>query len=172
MANYRNIKIAKTAAVSKQSVLLGDITLKDYTTIFPMAVLRGDDSYIIIGEHSNVQENCTIHCSKGNPTMVGDYVTIGHNAVLHGCQIGDNTIIGMGSIIMDGTKIGKNCLVAAGSLIASNKEFPDGCLIMGSPARVKRQLTEEEIAENHNSANMCEQDGIDMMEQGIIPRQE
>lgn len=168
MADYKKVKIAGTASVSGHAVLVGDVTVKDHSTIFFHAVLRGDDSRIVVGEHSNIQENCTIHCSEGNPTIIGDYVTVGHNAILHGCQIGDNTIVGMGSIIMDGTRIGKNCLIGAGSLIASGKEFPEGSLIFGNPARVKRPLTEEELEHIRTSARMCERDGIEMIAQGVF----
>ena len=168
MADYRKVTISEKAAVSKLSKIVGDVTIKDHATVFFFATIRGDDAKIVIGEHSNVQESSTIHCSKGNPTIVGDYVTIGHNAILHGCEIGDNTIIGMGSIIMDGAVIGKNSLVAAGSLVSKNKVFPEGSLIMGSPAKVKRPLTQEEIAHNLWSAQMCEKDGVEMTEQGVF----
>ena len=168
MADYRKVKIADSAYASKQAFIVGDVTIGEHATVYAMAAIRGDDDKIFLGNHSNIQENCTIHVSEGNPVIIGDYVTIGHNAILHGCQIGDNTIVGMGSIIMDGSKVGKNCMIGAGTLIAGNKEFPDGCLIYGNPARVKRELTEEEIAFNRLSADICEQDGIDMTEQGVF----
>jgi len=168
MADYRKVRIAETAHISKQAVLVGDVTIKDYVTIYFFAALRGDDARIEVGRYSNIQENCTLHCSEGNPVIIGDYVTVGHNAVLHGCQIGDNTIVGMGSIIMDGAKIGKNCMIGAGTLIASGKEFPDGSLILGSPARLKRPLTEEELAFLKESAIICERDGVEMEEQGVF----
>ncbi len=168
MSDYKKVKIAETASVSKQAVLVGDVTIGEHSTVFFFATLRGDDDKIIVGEHSNIQESCTIHCSTGNPAIIGDYVTVGHNAILHGCQIGDHTIVGMGSIIMDGSKIGRNCLIGAGSLIAGNKEFPDGSLILGNPARVKRPLTEEELAVIEFSAKACERDGLEMIDQGVF----
>ncbi|MDO4975631.1 MAG: gamma carbonic anhydrase family protein [Eubacteriales bacterium] len=168
MADYKQVKISEKAHVSTHAALVGDVTVEDYATVFFFATIRGDDDRVVIGKHSNVQESCTIHCSEGNPTILGENVTVGHNAVLHGCQVGDNTIIGMGSIILDGTKIGKNCMIAAGSLITKNKEIPDGSMVMGSPAKVKRALTEEEIADLQWSAQMCERDGKEMTEQGVF----
>ena len=168
MSDYKKVKIAGTASISSHAVLVGDVTIGDHSTVFFFATLRGDDDKIIVGQHSNIQESCTIHCSEGNPTIIGDYVTVGHNAILHGCQIGDHTIVGMGSIIMDGSRIGKNCLIGAGSLIAGNKEFPDGSLIFGNPARVKRALTPEELATIEFSANACERDGLEMTAQGVF----
>lgn len=168
MKDYKNVKIAKTASISDKTVLVGDVTIGEHSTVFFFATLRGDDANIVVGEHSNIQESCTIHCSEGNPTIIGDYVTVGHNAILHGCQIGDHTIVGMGSIIMDGSKIGKNCLIGAGSLIAGRKEFPDGSLILGNPARIKRPLTQEEIAVIEFSAEACEKDGLEMTAQGVF----
>ena len=168
MADYKQVKIAQTATVSKHAVIVGDVTIGDHSTVFFFAALRGDDDKIVVGRCSNIQENCTIHCSAGNPTIIGDNVTVGHNAILHGCQIGDNTIVGMGSIIMDGSKIGKNCLIGAGSLIATNKEFPDNSLIFGNPARVKRPLTQEELDIIADSAVTCMNDGLEMTAQGVF----
>lgn len=107
---------------------------------------------ISIGENTNVQENSVIHVDKTEKVIVGDNCTIGHNAVIHGCTIGDNTLIGMGAIILNGAKIGNNSIVAAGSLVTQNKEFEDGVLILGNPAKVVRKLTEDEIEKNKQSS--------------------
>ena len=106
--------IAASANIVKESVVMGDVSIGKDSTILFYAVLRGDDNKIIIGKGTNIQDNCTVHTSKVDPTMVGDYVTVGHNAILHGCTIGDNTLIGMGATVMNGSVIGKNCLIAAG----------------------------------------------------------
>ena len=108
------------------------------------SVLRGDEAPIRIGEAVNIQENCTLHTSVGYPVEIGNYVTVGHNVVLHGCKIDDGSLIGMGSVVLDGAQIGKQCLIGAGSLITKNMVIPDGSLAMGSPAKIKRELTEEE----------------------------
>ena len=104
-----------------------------------------DRDKISLGRGSNVQDNCTLHCDKGVPLIIGEDVTIGHNAVVHGCTIGDCSLIGMGSVILNGAKIGKNCLVGAGAVVGENKEFPDNSLILGVPARVVKVLDEERI---------------------------
>ena len=106
--------IAASTNIVKKSVVMGDVSIGEDSTILFYAVLRGDDNKIIIGKGTNIQDNCTVHTSKVDPTMVGDYVTVGHNAILHGCTIGDNTLIGMGATVMNGSVIGKYCLIAAG----------------------------------------------------------
>ena len=127
---------------------LGDVYKRQ---VLYYAVIRGDDAPIVIGEETNIQENCTIHVSHNMPVHIGNNVTVGHNAVLHGCTIGDRTLIGMGSVILDGARIGNDCIIGAGSLVTKNTVIPDGSLVMGSPARIKRNLTWEEklgIVEN------------------------
>lgn len=167
--NYGQVKIADSAKVAKETVLLGNITIGEESTVLFFTAMRceGDES-IVIGKKSNVQENCTIHVDEGYSVKIGDGVTIGHNAVIHGCQIGDHTMIGMGSIVMNGTKIGKNCLIGAGSLITQNVEIPDGSLVMGSPAKIKRQLTEEEIAYVEASIGEYVEVGKMLQEDGVL----
>ena len=144
--------IAASTNIVKESVVMGDVSIGEDSTILFYAVLRGDDNKIIIGKGTNIQDNCTVHTSKVDLTMVGDYVTVGHNAILHGCTIGDNTLIGMGATVMNGSVIGKNCLIAAGSLVLEHQNIPDGSMVMGRPAKVTRALTEEEIAGLKESA--------------------
>lgn len=134
------------------AVVVGDVSIGRNSSIWYNAVLRGDEGPIIIGEETNVQDCCVIHTSKNYPVVIGDRVTIGHGAIVHGCKIGDNALIGMGAIILNGAKIGRNCLIAAGSLVTQNMEIPDGMLVMGSPAKIKRALTEEEILKNKENA--------------------
>jgi len=137
--------------ISETSVIIGDVTLKKNTNVWFGAVLRGDADSIIIGENTNVQENTIIHVDQNEHVEVGNGCTIGHGAIIHGCQIGNNTLIGMGAIILNGAKIGNNTIVGAGSLVTQNKKFEDGVLIIGNPAKVVRNLTEEEIKNNKKS---------------------
>lgn len=162
-----NIKIAASANVVKEAVLIGDVTIKEEATVLFYSTLRGDRNAIVVGKNSNIQENCTIHVEEEYPVMIGEGVTVGHNVVLHGCRIGDNSLIGMGSIIMDGVQIGKNCLIAAGSLLTKNTVVPDGSLVLGSPAKVKRELSEEEIKEISDSSMNYREVGRFMRENGL-----
>lgn len=125
--------------------LIGNVEMKNNVSIWYNAVLRGDIEPITIDENSNVQDNCVVHVSKNYPVKIGKNVSIGHGAIVHGCTIEDNVLIGMGAIILNGAHIGKNCLVGAGALVTENKTFPEGSLIIGSPAKAIRQLSEEEI---------------------------
>lgn len=134
------------------AVIIGDVTLGDGVSIWPNAVLRGDQNSITVGDKTNIQDNCTLHEGLDYPLTIGEGVTIGHNAIVHGCTIGDYTLIGMGSIIMNGAKIGKNCLIGAGALVTQNTVIPDGSLAFGNPAKVIRPLKQEELEENKASA--------------------
>lgn len=125
--------------------LIGNVQIGNDSSVFFNAVLRGDLAPIEIGERSNIQDNVSVHVSTDAAVKIGNEVTVGHNAVLHGCTIDDNVLIGMGSIIMDGAHIKKNSIVGAGALVAQGKEFPEASLIVGAPARVARTLTESEI---------------------------
>ena len=158
--------IAESANIVKESVVIGDVSIGAHSTVLFGAVLRGDDNPIIIGEGTNVQDNCTIHTSQVDPAILGNHVTVGHNAIIHGCKVGDNTLIGLGVIVMNKSVIGKNCLVAAGSLVLENQTIPDGSMVMGRPAKVTRKLTEEEIAHLEESAMHYIQVGEKMRERG------
>ena len=131
--------------VAPNAVLIGDVTLEKNTSIGFNATLRGDIENIHIGEGSNVQDGSVLHTDPGYPLKVGKNVTIGHLVMLHGCTIGDNSLIGIGAVILNNAKIGNNCVIGAKSLITENKEIPDNSLVVGSPGRVIRKLTEEEI---------------------------
>ena len=137
--------------ISETSVIIGDVILKRNTNIWFGAVLRGDVGRIIIGEDTNIQENTIIHVDENEQVEVGNGCTIGHGAIIHGCTIGNNTLVGMGSIILNGPEIGNNTIIGAGSLVTQNKKFEDGVLIIGNPAKVVRQLTLEEIENNKKS---------------------
>lgn len=134
--------------ISETAVIIGDVILKENVNIWFGAVLRGDKSGICIGKNTNIQENCVVHVDHGNNVDIGDGCTIGHGAIIHGCIIKNNVLVGMGAIILNGAKIGNNSIIGAGSLVTQNKEFEDGVLILGNPAKVIRKLTEEEIEDN------------------------
>lgn len=153
--DYKSVKISEDAKIARQSVVIGDVTIGRDSCVLHYAVIRGDDAPIVIGEESNVQENCTIHVSRNMPVHIGNNVTVGHNAVLHGCMIGDRTLIGMGAVVLDGARIGKDCIIGAGSLVTKNTVIPDGSLVMGSPAKIKRNLTWEEKLEILKTVRVC-----------------
>lgn len=166
--NYRSVKISEDARISKQSVLAGDVTIGRDSCVFYFAVIRGDEAPVVIGDESNIQENCTIHVSRNMPVHIGNNVTVGHNAVIHGCTIGDRSLIGMGAVILDGAKIGNDCIIGAGSLVTKNTVIPDGSLVLGSPAKIKRNLTwEEKIGNLENSREYVKVSG-EMKSQGIL----
>lgn len=145
-------QIHAAAYVAPGAVVLGDVTLCEGSSVLFNAVVRSEHDVITIGARSNIQDNCTLHTDGGFPLTLGEGCTVGHGAILHGCTIGDNTLIGMGSIVMNGAVIGKNCVVGAGALVTQGTVIPDGSLVLGSPAKVRREVTEEEIAANRRSA--------------------
>jgi carbonic anhydrase/acetyltransferase-like protein (isoleucine patch superfamily) len=122
------------------AVIIGNVLVGRDVSIWSYAVIRGDNESILIGEASNIQEHALLHTDPGFPLVIGKFCTIGHRAILHGCTIGDDSLIGMGAIVLNGAKIGNNCLVGAGALVTEGKEFPDGSLIVGSPAKALRTL--------------------------------
>ena len=143
--------------VAAGAQLIGDVRLGDGASVWFNAVLRADDEYIEIGAGSNVQDATVIHCDAGQPTRVGRNVTIGHRVLLHGCSIGDDTLIGNGAIVLDGARIGSRCLVGAGAMVTPHKEFGDGCVLMGSPARVIRATGDRELAMIEHAARSYQQ---------------
>lgn len=142
----------ETIYIAPGAFVIGDVTLGENVGIWYNAVVRGDTNSIYIGNNTNVQDNATLHTDKDFKLHIGDGVTIGHNAVVHGCTVGDNTVIGMGSIILSGAVIGKNCIVGAGSLVTGKMNIPDGSLVMGSPAKIARPLMKHEIESNCENA--------------------
>ncbi len=142
----------KKLFIAQGAVVCGEVTLGDRVSIWYNAVLRGDMAPIIIGDETNVQECSVLHVSENIPLVLGKGVTVGHGAILHSCTVGDNSLIGMGAIILDGAKIGKNCIIAAGALVTGGTEIPDCSLVMGSPAKVRREMTEAEIDANRKNA--------------------
>lgn len=141
-----------SARVFPGAVVRGEVTAGAESSIWYNAVVRGDIERISIGARTNIQDCCVVHADAGFPVAVGDGVTVGHGAVLHGCTVGDNTLIGMGAVVLNGARIGKNCLIAAGALVPQGVEIPDGSLALGQPARVMRPLMPAEIEHNAASA--------------------
>ena len=144
--------IDRTAWVAESAHVIGSVSLGVDASVWFGAVLRGDTELLTVGRGSNVQDGSVLHADPGRPTTIGDGVTIGHLVMLHGCTIGDNSLVGIGSVILNGARIGRNCLVGARALVTEGKTFPDGSLIVGSPAVAVRSLTEEQIEGLRQSA--------------------
>ena len=142
----------KNSWVASNAVLIGKVTLEKDANIWFNVVLRGDIEFITIGEGSNVQDGSVFHTDPGCPLTLGKGVTVGHMVMLHGCEIGDDTLIGIGSTILNKTKIGKNCIIGANTLIPENKIIPDRSLVIGSPGKVVRQVTDKEVEEIKENA--------------------
>jgi transferase hexapaptide repeat protein len=141
----RKPKISSSAFIAKNADVIGDVEIGENASIWFGAVLRGDIEKIVIGKNSNVQDNSTLHTKHGTPCIIGENVSVGHNVILHSCKIGDNVIVGMGSTIMDDAEVLDNCLVGANSLVTRSTPKEEGVLILGSPAKIVRKLTDEEI---------------------------
>lgn len=145
-------EVDPSAFVASSAEVIGDVSLGADASIWFGTVIRGDTDRISVGAGSNIQDTCVLHADKGFPLTIGERVTVGHQVMLHGCTIGDESLIGIGAVVLNGARIGKHCLVGARSLVTEGKEFPDGSLILGSPAKVVRQLTPEQIAILQRSA--------------------
>ena len=144
--------MASTAWVADSAQVIGNVELAGDASVWFGVVIRGDTETIRIGQGSNIQDGSVLHADIGKPLTVGDNVTVGHKVMLHGCTIGDGSLIGIGAIVLNGAKIGKGCIVGAGALVTEGKEFPDGSMIIGSPAKVARELTAEQQARLQLSA--------------------
>ena len=142
----------RTPQVAESAQVIGGVALGSDSSVWPGVVIRGDSGPIAVGEGSNIQDNSVLHADEGVPLTIGKHVTVGHQVMLHGCTVGDESLIGIGAIVLNHAKIGRNCLVGAGALVTEGKEFPDGSMIVGSPARVVRQLTPEQIEGLRRSA--------------------
>ena len=151
--------------IADNATIIGTVKLKTNASVWFNAVLRGDDEWIVVGANSNIQDGAVLHADSGIPLHIGDFVTAGHMVMLHGCTIGDNSLIGIGSIILNHARVGSNSIVGANSLITESKEYPNGVLIMGSPAKVIRELSDDEIAHNTWSANHYVENGNKFLQQ-------
>ena len=138
--------------VAESASVIGKVRLANDSSVWFGAVLRGDNESITVGENTNIQECAVIHTDPGFPCILGSNVTIGHQAMLHGCQVGDNSLIGINAVVLNGAKIGRNCLIGANALVTENQEIPDGSLVIGSPAKPIKQLTTAQIQKLKESA--------------------
>ena len=137
-------EIDESVFVAESADIIGDVKIGKNSSVWYNTVLRVDEHAIRIGENTNIQDGTVVHVGLDVDTVIGDNVTVGHNALVHGCKIGNNSLVGMGAIVLNGAEIGEFCMIGAGALVTQNKKFPDGMLIIGSPAKAVRELTEEE----------------------------
>ncbi|HVV72465.1 MAG TPA: gamma carbonic anhydrase family protein [Verrucomicrobiae bacterium] len=142
----RKPSLGRGVYIAKGAVVLGDVTLGDFSSVWFNAVLRGDINRIVIGHHSNVQDNSVFHLADDYPCVLGNYVTVGHGAIVHACRVADEVLVGMGSIILDGAVIGEQSIIGAGALVTQGHEIPAGSMVLGSPAKVVRALSQPERA--------------------------
>lgn len=141
----KNPQISQESFVAENAVVIGDVTMDTDSSIWFSAVVRGDEDKIVIGKGSNIQDNATVHVGKGHPAMIGDYVTVGHNAVVHGATIEDQVLIGMNAVILNGVHIGTGSIIGAGTVLLENTVVPPNSLVVGVPGKVKGQLNEKQV---------------------------
>lgn len=149
---FNNLQLGKNVFIAQGAILCGNVTVGDNSSVWFNAVVRGDTASIQIGKDTNIQDNCVLHVDNDAALCIGNQVTVGHGAIVHGCTVGDNTLIGMGAIILNHAVIGKNCIIGAGALITQNTIIPDNSLVIGNPGKVKRVLTSEEIKDISDNA--------------------
>ena len=149
-----NPNIHPSVFIAPTATVVGNVRIAADSSVFFGAVLRSELDEITIGEGTNIQDNCVLHIERGLSLHVGSGCTVGHSAILHSCTVGDNTLVGMGAIVLNGAVVGSNCIIGAGALIPQHAVIPDGSLVLGIPAKVRRSVTEEEIASNRASAAM------------------
>jgi carbonic anhydrase/acetyltransferase-like protein (isoleucine patch superfamily) len=142
----RQPRIGKGVFIAKTATVIGDVTLGAQSSVWYGAVLRGDINRIVVGHHSNVQDNAVLHLADAFPCLLGNWVTVGHSAVVHACKVGDEVLVGMGAVILDGAVIGKQSIVGAKALVTQGAKIPPGSLVLGAPAKVVRKLSKEERA--------------------------
>ena len=145
-------RIHPSVFVAPNATVLGNITIGEHSSVFFGAVIRDEHASVSIGARTNIQDNCVLHNDAEFPLIVGDDCTIGHGVILHGCTVGNNTLVGMGAIVLNGAVIGRDCIIGAGALVPQNAVIPDGSLVLGMPGKVRREVTEEEKKENFGSA--------------------
>ena len=148
-----------TCFIADSAILIGSVVLGDYVNVWFNAVLRADTDLLIVGENSNIQDGSVLHMDKGFPLTIGKNVTIGHKVMLHGCTIGDSSLVGMNAVVLNGAKIGKNCLIGANALVPEGREIPDSSVVLGSPGKIVREVTASEIESFQSSAKAYVQKG-------------
>ena len=137
-------RLGQGVYLARGAIVVGAVTVGDFSSVWYNAVLRGDINRIVVGHHTNIQDSAVLHLADDYPCIVGDYVTVGHSAIVHACTVGDETLIGMGAVILDGAVVGRQCLIGAKALVTQGSRIPDGSLVLGMPAKVVRPLTDEE----------------------------
>jgi len=142
----RRPKLGKGVYLANTAVVIGDVTIGAGSSVWYGAVLRGDINRIVVGHHTNIQDNAVLHLADEFPCVVGNWVTVGHGAIVHACKVGDETLVGMGAVILDGAIVGKQCIIGAKALVKQGMKIPPGSLVLGAPARVARKLTAKERA--------------------------
>lgn len=162
------MKLAESVFIAPGAIVLGNVTVGEDVGIWYHATVRGDRAPIIIGKGSNIQDNCVVHVDEGYPVEIGENVTVGHGAIIHGSKIGDNSLIGMGAILLNGCVIGKNCIIGAGTLVTGNTVIPDNSLVLGNPGKIKRELTPEEIAGNLQNARFYVEEAGEVKRSGTL----
>ena len=153
--------IPDSCYIAAEATIIGSVTLGERVTVMAGAVVRGDNEPVVIGDDSNVQENCVLHTDPGLPLTLGKGVTVGHQVMLHGCTIGDGTLIGIQAVVLNNSVVGKDCLIGAGSVITENKSFPDRSVIFGSPAKAVREVNEQNLLRMRESAGDYVKRGIE-----------
>ncbi len=153
--------------IAKTAVVLGDVRLGEHSSVWYNAVVRGDINYIEVGHHTNIQDNAVLHLADEFPCIVGNHVTVGHSAVVHACTVGSEVLIGMGAIVLDGAVVGDQCLIGAGALVVGGMKIPNGSLVLGSPAKIVRELTAKERGELRHWAEKYVQNGAYCLKHGI-----
>jgi carbonic anhydrase/acetyltransferase-like protein (isoleucine patch superfamily) len=148
----RQVRAEGECFVAESAVVIGNVLLRANASVWFNAVIRGDNELVTIGENSNVQDGSVLHTDPGWPLTIGGGVTIGHKAMLHGCTVGDNSLIGINAVVLNGAKIGRNCLIGANALVTEGKEIPDNSMVLGSPGKVVRELTPDQIEGLRQSA--------------------
>ena len=139
-------KLGKKVFIARSATVIGDVTLGAHSSVWYGAVLRGDINRIVVGHHTNVQDNAVLHLADDFPCVLGNWVTVGHGAIVHACKVGDEVLVGMGAVILDGAVIGKQSIIGAKALVTQHTKIPPGSLVLGAPAKVVRKLTKEECA--------------------------
>lgn len=155
--------------VAPSATVTGDVTLSPECSVWHGAVVRGDEAPITIGAGTNIQDNAVVHVSVDRPVEIGEGVTVGHGAILHGCTIGDNSLVGMGAIVLDGAEVGANCIVGAGALVSGGRRIPDGNVVLGSPARVARLMGDKDIEGNRANAKMYMEMARESLPARVLP---
>src|SRR5258708_4018330 len=160
-------RLGKGVYLASSAVVAGDVPRGDYASVWYTAVLRGDINRIVIGKGTNIQDNAVVHLADDFPCILGDYVTVGHSAIVHACTIGNEVLVGMGAVVLDGAGVGDQCLIGAKSLVPGGMQIPAGSLVLGTPAKVVRMLSPEERADLKHWADKYVENGAYCLEHGI-----